>query len=255
MVSRWNELTIGDRRRPRCLSPSTRCTLIGQRPLVAARMEPASPGRQPYTALRHSGARCWQTVGKSAANQLVETLSGFILWRPKDRIAPTDVWTRCCATPSRRWIKRHPEGTVVSRPKCGLRDIAHVVPSRCSARHIFPLRRHVDADARDQQAPSVELIRSLFDLTPAEARVARGLAAGQTVKGIAAASGTSTIPSAHMSKLYRQRPAIVGYPTVVALLNRLWPPGLRERRHICAIGRGLAKSIKDGLVGDGARND
>jgi len=42
------------------------------------------------------------------------------------------------------------------------------------------------------EAPSIDLIRSLFDLTPAEARVARGLAAGQTVKDIAAESGTTT---------------------------------------------------------------
>ena len=41
------------------------------------------------------------------------------------------------------------------------------------------------------QAPPVELVQSLFDLTPAEARVARGLAAGKTVDDIAIAGGTS----------------------------------------------------------------
>jgi DNA-binding CsgD family transcriptional regulator len=41
------------------------------------------------------------------------------------------------------------------------------------------------------QAPSVELVQSLFDLTPAEARVARGLAAGKTVDDIATDGGTS----------------------------------------------------------------
>jgi DNA-binding CsgD family transcriptional regulator len=40
-------------------------------------------------------------------------------------------------------------------------------------------------------APPVELVQSLFDLTPAEARVARGLAAGKTVDDIAADGGTS----------------------------------------------------------------
>jgi DNA-binding CsgD family transcriptional regulator len=35
------------------------------------------------------------------------------------------------------------------------------------------------------QAPPVELVQSLFDLSPAEARVARRLAAGETVEKIA----------------------------------------------------------------------
>jgi DNA-binding CsgD family transcriptional regulator len=41
------------------------------------------------------------------------------------------------------------------------------------------------------QAPSVELVQSLFDLTPAEARVARSLASGRTPKDIAIEGGVS----------------------------------------------------------------
>jgi len=41
------------------------------------------------------------------------------------------------------------------------------------------------------QAPPVELVQSLFDLTPAEARVARGLASGKTVEAIAADGGNT----------------------------------------------------------------
>jgi len=105
--------------------------------------------------------------------------------------------------------------------------IAHVVPIRGSARDIFfrcaamlmltPVTR--------PEAPPAELIRSLFDLTPAEARVARGLAAGQTVTDIAAESGTSmnTVRS-HVKVVLTK----VGYnrqSDVVALLNGLRPPG------------------------------
>jgi DNA-binding CsgD family transcriptional regulator len=39
------------------------------------------------------------------------------------------------------------------------------------------------------QAPPVELVQSLFDLTPAEARVARSLASGKTVNDIATDGG------------------------------------------------------------------
>jgi DNA-binding CsgD family transcriptional regulator len=41
------------------------------------------------------------------------------------------------------------------------------------------------------QAPPVELVRSLFDLTPAETRVARAIAAGGSVEDIAAAANLS----------------------------------------------------------------
>jgi DNA-binding NarL/FixJ family response regulator len=75
------------------------------------------------------------------------------------------------------------------------------------------------------EAPPVELIRSLFDLTPAEARVARGLAAGQTVKVMAADSGTSTnTVRTHVNAVLTK----TGYSRqadVVALLNGIRPPG------------------------------
>lgn len=40
-------------------------------------------------------------------------------------------------------------------------------------------------------SPPVELVMSLFDLTPAEARIARGLAAGKTVDDLACYNGVS----------------------------------------------------------------
>jgi len=39
--------------------------------------------------------------------------------------------------------------------------------------------------------PSAEVIQGLFDLTPAEARVASGVAQGSTLQSMAAASGVS----------------------------------------------------------------
>jgi hypothetical protein len=93
--------------------------------------------------------------------------------------------------------------------------IAHVVPIRGSARDIFSLcaAMLILTPVTRPEAPSVELIRSLFDLTPAEARIARGLAAGQTVKVMAA-------DSAVLTKTGYSRQS-----DVVALLNGLRPPG------------------------------
>jgi DNA-binding CsgD family transcriptional regulator len=71
--------------------------------------------------------------------------------------------------------------------------VAHVIPIRLSARDIFVrcAAALVLTSVGFPQAPPVELVQSLFDLTPAEARVARGLASGKTVEDIATDGGTS----------------------------------------------------------------
>jgi DNA-binding CsgD family transcriptional regulator len=71
--------------------------------------------------------------------------------------------------------------------------VAHVIPIRLSARDIFVrcAAALVLTPVTLPQAPRVELVQSLFDLTPAEARVARDLAAGETVETIASSQGIS----------------------------------------------------------------
>ncbi|HMF06851.1 MAG TPA: LuxR C-terminal-related transcriptional regulator, partial [Methylocella sp.] len=71
--------------------------------------------------------------------------------------------------------------------------VAHLIPIRLSARDIFVRRAAalVLTPVSLPQAPPVELVQSLFDLTPAEARVARYLASGKTVEDIASDGGTS----------------------------------------------------------------
>lgn len=164
-----------------------------------------------------------------AANHLIEALSGFIRWRTRDRIALTDkdadaLLGDAIATAGREGAPGVRSFPIRSEPSA---MVAHVVPIRGSARDIFvrcaamlmltPVTR--------PEAPPVELIRSLFDLTPAEARTARGLAAGQTVEDLAMAGGTSanTVRShvkALLAKTGRHRQA-----DLVALLNGLRLPG------------------------------
>jgi len=163
------------------------------------------------------------------ANQLIEALSGFVLWRADDRIALTDARADALL---RHAIATADDDDTPSVRSFPLRNedvamIAHVVPIRGSARDVFfrcaamlmltPVTR--------PEAPSVELIRSLFDLTPAEARVARGLAAGQTVKGIAEESGTSTNTVRSHVKVVLTKVGYSRQADVVALLNGLRPPG------------------------------
>ena len=71
--------------------------------------------------------------------------------------------------------------------------VAHVVPIRLSARDIFVRCAAVLVltPVTLPRALPVELVQSLFDLTPAEARVARSLSAGETVENIASIGGVS----------------------------------------------------------------
>jgi DNA-binding CsgD family transcriptional regulator len=67
--------------------------------------------------------------------------------------------------------------------------VAHVIPVRLSARDIFLRCAAILTltPVAPPMAPPIELIQCLFDLTPAEARVARSLASGETVEEIASA--------------------------------------------------------------------
>lgn len=71
--------------------------------------------------------------------------------------------------------------------------VAHVLPMRGMARELFANAHTlvVVTPLTGGAAPDADLLGGLFDLTPAEARVARGLAEGRTLDHIAAAAGTS----------------------------------------------------------------
>jgi DNA-binding NarL/FixJ family response regulator len=164
-----------------------------------------------------------------AANQLIQTLNGFIQWRADDRIMLKDARADALL---RKAIATADQGHVPSRRSFPVRNaeaamIAHVVPIRGSARDILfrCAAMLILTPVSRPEAPSLELMRSLFDLTPAEARVARGLAAGQTVKGIAAESGTSTNTVRSHVKVVLTKVGYSRQSDVVALLNGLRPPG------------------------------
>jgi DNA-binding CsgD family transcriptional regulator len=163
------------------------------------------------------------------ANQLIEALSGFILWRANDRITLKDAAADALLRDAIATADQDDTPAVRSFPvrNEGSAMIAHVVPIRGSARDILfrcaamlmltPVTR--------PEAPPVELIRSLFDLTPAEARVARSLATGQTVKDIAVESGTSANTVRSHVKVVLTKTGYSRQSDVVALLNGLRPPG------------------------------
>ena len=71
--------------------------------------------------------------------------------------------------------------------------IVHLVPARAATNEVFAGACSILIVTRvtPPAAPAAELLQGLFDLTPAEARVAHGIGGGRTVEAIAEAFGLS----------------------------------------------------------------
>jgi DNA-binding CsgD family transcriptional regulator len=132
-----------------------------------------------------------------AANHLIEALTDHIRWRAQGGVSLKDAGADALFRQAIGALG--PEGGAAVRsfavraaePNAAM--VAHVIPIRRAARDIFArcAGALVMTPATLPRAPSVELVQSLFDLTPAEARVARGLSAGETVEEIASTGRVS----------------------------------------------------------------
>ena len=125
--------------------------------------------------------------------EMSEIASGRVLtdWR-----SPTRRQIGSCAKGSQSSIA--PKATPFSRFRCGWRrtrdqDRASHSVSRRGERPIFSRLRALGAfwPVTSPDAPPVEMVRSLFDLTPTEASIARFLARGMRVNDIASSRGVS----------------------------------------------------------------
>jgi DNA-binding CsgD family transcriptional regulator len=142
----------------------------------------------PAVVLDQDGAVMW-------ANRLAESLPDFVPWRANNRMAFVDSAANSLLCEAIREPAASAERSIQSFPvRNGTSTrVAHVLPVRGTARDIFERCRTVVVltPVTLAQAPPVELVRSLFDLTPAEARVARSLSAGETLDDIAETGGVS----------------------------------------------------------------
>ena len=131
------------------------------------------------------------------ANRLVEDLSAHVQWRARNRITLTDSAANELLSSALAALDGNPELSVRS---FALRDaddcaalVGHLIPIRRTAQDIFggSYALLVLTPVTAPPAPPIELMRSLFDLTPSEARVARGIAGGETLEEIAANGGVA----------------------------------------------------------------
>lgn len=162
-------------------------------------------------------------------NRLMEGLSGFLRWLARDRVCFADrAADRLLRDAMASTNARNPGPS--SFPVRGARGeatlIAHVIPVRRSARDIFTrcATALVLTPVSRPQAPPAELVQSLFDLTPAEARVARGLASGQTVEDIACSDGVSSNTVRSQVRRVLEKTGCGRQTDVVALLTAIALP-------------------------------
>ena len=138
-----------------------------------------------------------QTGKVLSANGMMENLASHVTWRSQDRISLVD---RAANHQFHDAVSKldvenaaHVRSFAVRGTGQGASLVAHIIPIRRSARDIFIRCAGVLVltPVAAPQAPPLELVQSLFDLTPAEARVARHLAAGDTLGEIAATGHVS----------------------------------------------------------------
>ncbi len=167
---------------------------FGRAALMAARLrlERAKTVSQTLAAIGLAAVVLDENAKVLAANALIEASVGFVRWRAGHRFALKDPAADALLRDALARMGAAAGGGALSFPvrdvEAGALNIGHVIPVKLAARDLFSrsLAVFVTARVAAPQAPSIELIRSLFDLTPMEARVARGLAVGRTVDDLAA---------------------------------------------------------------------
>jgi len=164
-----------------------------------------------------------------AANSLIEAMTDHVQWRAHDQFSLNDKSADQLLRTAMEAIGKSGGGSVRSFPvrdnSMMARLVAHVIPIRLSSRDLFVRCAAVLVLTNPTlpQAPPVDIVQSLFDLTPAEARVARELAGGKTIQEIAEQNHLSpnTIRT-HVSHVM-EKTGCNRQANIVALLTALSP--------------------------------
>lgn len=129
------------------------------------------------------------------ANALLQGRPGLVVWRAGERLAFADrsatelLYQAAARLSDAREARSFPVSGAPERPPV----VAHLMPVRGRARDLFGggVGFLVLTELQRNEGPDVAILQALFDLTPAEARVARGIVSGATVRELTAAHGVS----------------------------------------------------------------
>lgn len=130
------------------------------------------------------------------ANPLIADMSDQVQWRAH-RIVLSDGRANDLLSAALAALDAGSEQAVRSFPVRDATDmavsVAHVIPIRRTAHDVFggSYALLILTPVSPPAAPPIELLRSLFDLTASEARVARSLAAGQSPEEVAGSGGVA----------------------------------------------------------------
>jgi DNA-binding CsgD family transcriptional regulator/PAS domain-containing protein len=164
-----------------------------------------------------------------AVNPLMEELGALIRWEARDRFALTDpradvILRQAIAALDTPNLNQRSVRSFAIRARNGVAaSVAHVIPIRELARDTFVRCAGVLVltPVAPASAPAIELVQSLFDLTPAEARIARRLSAGDTVEKIATSANLSTTTIRNQVRAVLAKTGCRRQAEVVALLGGL----------------------------------
>lgn len=121
-----------------------------------------------------------------AANSLIQELTNHVRWLPRNEVALTDHSGNVLLRNAIREL-RNPCATVVRSFPVGRGNVepmvVHLIPTTMSARELFDGGFGVLAvtPITAEEAPNAAMIQGLFDLTPAEARLALSVLEGNSL--------------------------------------------------------------------------
>lgn len=131
------------------------------------------------------------------SHNITDDISKHLIWGAHNRLMLKDKTAQTLYKNAMDTLHKHPASFVRSFP---LRDeddqaamVGHILPISRSAHDIFggSYALLVLTSVSSKNVPSIDLVRSLFDFTASEARVARGLAGGKTIEDIADDGGVA----------------------------------------------------------------
>ncbi|MDE2446060.1 MAG: helix-turn-helix transcriptional regulator [Alphaproteobacteria bacterium] len=132
-----------------------------------------------------------------AANDLIEKLPELVLPKAFGQVALSDRRANHLLQQSIDGIRRRQHNMPLSFSVCNehaaIAKIAHIVPICGESKDVFVRSAGilVLTPVNSETTPATQLVQSLFDFTPAEARVAQDIAKGETVDEIASANALS----------------------------------------------------------------
>lgn len=162
-----------------------------------------------------------------ATNSLVEMHADLVRWLATDRIALKD---KAADASLKRALKQLAGRASVEKQSFPARIadgdetmIVHLIPIRGTARDVFGERTAMItfAPLKPPTAPPIGLIQASFGLSPREARIAQGLAAGETLDELAAKGGVSRNTVRSQLRVVLEKTGCARQTEVAVLLSRL----------------------------------